>query len=70
MAGKLCDGVDTHIQKQLINSRAFCEGRSVQIAGGAGTDNPEDGLGTEREAAWDAGFAAALAGDPVGCCAE
>ena len=36
--------------------KAYAEGRRVGIDEGDATDNPEDGLGTDREKAWDEGF--------------
>ena len=64
MAGKLCSGVATD-QPTLRESRAYAEGRAAAIAGGLVTDNPEDGLGSPAEAAWDRGFASE-AEDPAG----
>jgi hypothetical protein len=64
---KLCDGIDEHHQKILKNSKAYCEGVEAAFAGGAVTLNPEDGVGSEGESAWDAGHADALAGTVSGC---
>lgn len=48
------EAVGAGIKPRLI--RAYAEGRQVAVNGGDATDNPEDGLGTPREAAWDLGF--------------
>ena len=54
----LCDGVATNHQKILKNSRAYCEGVDYRFGGTAIeqpiTGNPEDGIGSEAEASWDA----------------
>lgn len=67
----LCDGVAEHNQKQLKNSRAYCEGVDWRMGGTAierpDTANPEEGLGSEAEACWDAGYADAAAGTIEGC---
>lgn len=67
--GNLCDGVATNHQKQLKNSRAYCEGVDYRFEGTAAqrpiTGNPEDGIGSEAEAAWDAGWTDAH-GDGLG----
>lgn len=47
-------GLGAGLKPRLI--RAYAEGRRVGRAGGAATDNPEDGAGTPLEAAWDYGF--------------
>ena len=62
----LADGVSTHAQKTLKNARAYAEGAAYRCSGTAAlrpiTGNPEDGLGSEAEAAWDAGWNAADSG--------
>lgn len=79
MAGKLCDGVTTHVQKTIVNSRAFCEGlahRSSDTAANAPvTDNPH-AAASDAGVAWIAGWdlADGAAGGPVDpadapCCA-
>jgi hypothetical protein len=69
----LCDGVSTYHQKTLKNARAYCEGVDWRMGGTAvqrpDTANPEDGVGSEAEAAWDAGYADAAAGTVEGCSA-
>lgn len=59
MAGKMigysdATGLGPGLKWRL--TRAYAEGRAVGIAGGDATDNPEDGLGTDREKAWDHGY--------------
>jgi hypothetical protein len=51
-------------------TRAYAEGRVVGIASGAATLNPEDGLGTPREKAWDHGHTNAASADYVFECAS
>ena len=67
----LCDGVATNHQKILKNSRAYCEGVDYRFGGTAIeqpiTGNPEDGIGSEAEASWDAGWTDAGAGTVEGC---
>ena len=64
MAGKLCDGVSTNIQKTPRNSKAYAEGRIAAIAGAADTTNPH-AAGTPENVAWAAGHASDAA-DPAG----
>lgn len=63
MAGKMCTGVSTDKGFQLKESKAFCEGMAHRAKGTASnfpiTDNPEDGVGSSAEAAWDAGWTVA-----------
>ena len=63
----LCDGIDTNAQKILKNSRAYCEGVDAAFTGALVTANPEDGIGSEAEAAWNAGHADALADTVADC---
>ncbi|GAG13506.1 unnamed protein product [marine sediment metagenome] len=78
MAGEQFDGSDPRnfVPK---NSQAFCDGMRHRAADTAAnnplTDNPEDGLGSDFESAWDAGWAAAddeaggsISKDEAGCC--
>lgn len=79
MAGKLCTGAATNNAALPHQSRSFCEGMEFRAAGTAAakpiTGNPHDGLGSEAETAWDAGWTAAdgAAGGTIsaavsGCC--
>ncbi len=70
MPGKLCFGEPDHTAgaATLSQSKAFCEGRQSQATGGAVGDNPHPS-GSPDNVAWGKGFAAAVAGDPKGCCA-
>jgi hypothetical protein len=72
--GNLCDGVAANNQKQLKNSRAYAEGVDFRFQGTAAafpiTGNPEDGIGSEAEACWDAGWTDAGAGTVEGCSAR
>ena len=64
MAGENYDG-QTNRKFVPKNSRAFCDGMAHRASGTALakpiTDNPEDGLGTDYEASWDAGWTEAHA---------
>lgn len=74
MPGKLNVGLDavdpgTQSSKSKV-AKAFCEGRSAQIAGVLQSENPNAAQGAKDEAfvSWDSGWAAALAADdPLGC---
>lgn len=63
MPGKLCTGVATQHGFLLRESKAFSEGLYYRHGGTAEgrpiTGNPEDGLGSSVEAAWDAGWTVA-----------
>lgn len=69
----LCDGVGTHFQKQIKNVKAYEDGVQYRMGGTALgrpiTGNPEDGVGSEYEACWDAGWNDAHAGTIEGCSA-
>lgn len=60
MPAKLCTGVSTQHGFLLKESKAYCEGMKFRASGTAAakpiTGNPDDGLGTALEAAWDAGW--------------
>jgi len=65
MAGKICTGTPTANAgaARLSASKAFCEGIVFRSQGTAAaypiTGNPHDGLGSEDEASWDAGWTVA-----------
>ena len=63
MAGKMCTGSVGGNAASPHQSRAFCEGVTFRSSGTAAakpiTGNPHDGLGSEAETAWDAGWTAA-----------
>lgn len=60
MAGKLCTGAVTNNGFLPKESKAFCEGMFFRASGTASakpiTGNPEDGVGSQAETAWDAGW--------------
>ena len=72
----LCDGVAAHNQKQLTNSRAFCEGLNARIASNAAEANPHE-VGSDANKAYTAGYNTAALEAGVGpvdkadapCCA-
>jgi len=78
MAGEQFDG-NTVRNFKPNDSKAYCDGMAYRASGSALgkpiTGNPEDGLGSDYEAAWDAGWAAAdaqaagtISIDEAGCC--
>ena len=79
MAGEQFDGAGTIRKFVPKNSQAFCDGMRHRSQGTAVgfpiTDNPEDGVGSDFETAWDAGWNAAHAqaggainSDEAECC--
>ena len=82
MAGNICTGTNSNNSGigNLRSSMAYCEGMTYRasgtLIGKPITGNPHDGLGSEAETAWDAGWAVAEAakGGAItianqGCCA-
>lgn len=69
----ICDGIATHFQKQLNNSRAYAEGAEWRLADTAInhpiSDNPHDGTGSDAETCWDEGWNDANAGTIEACVA-
>ena len=68
--GNVCDGVATHIQKTLRNTKAYAEGVEYRFGGTALqrpiTDNPHVS-GTEEADCWDAGWTGADTDTVEGC---
>ena len=72
MTGRLCDGVAAHNQKQVNQSRAYCEGAEYRWSGSPLavpiTDNPHAPT-SESANAWDAGWNDANINAVEPCCA-
>lgn len=70
MSGKICTGVANNNAFRIKNNchRAFSDGMYHRAQGTAAafpqSDNPFDGEGSERETAWDEGWAVAHAAAP------
>ena len=68
-----CNGQEDYGPVQLLDSKAYCEGRAYAVGGGLKADNPHE-AGSFAAEAWDLGHDSYAAGVgsplPRDCCAD
>ena len=75
MAGKLCNGVSGYSAGELMNSKAYCEGRKAKYDNWPSAATNPHLSGSETNVCWEAGYdSVSNPGDPAepgrDCCAQ